>query len=150
MKNKRGRRRLAALLSGILALSCALSSVPVGALDAGELRSADGKVNYALGCTYTSTDPYGENGNISYPDTGNKELTDGELALDATEHKDPRWVGFAGSPQIVEVTLDLGTDRTFNTVEYVSYVYGGAAIGLPLTEEIDYSSDGLNLSLIHI
>ena len=38
------------------------------------------------------------------------------------------------------MTLDLGTDRTFNTVEYVSYVYGGAAIGLPLTEEIDYSS----------
>ena len=144
MKNKRGRRRLAALLSGILALSCALSSVPVGALDGGELRSADGKVNYALGCTYTSTAPYEDSGNILYPDTGNKELTDGELALDATEHKDPRWVGFAGSPQIVEVTLDLGTDRTFNTVEYVSYVYGGAAIGLPLTEEIDYSSDGLN------
>ena len=79
MKNKRGRSRLAALLSGILALSCALSSVPVGALDGGELRSADGKVNYALGCTYTSTAPYEDSGNILYPDTGNKELTDGEI-----------------------------------------------------------------------
>ena len=40
--------------------------------------------------------------------------------------------------------MDLGIDRTFDTVEYISYVYGGAAIGLPLTEEVEYSSDGLN------
>ena len=64
MKSKRGRRSLAPLLSGILALSCALSSVPVGALDGGASRSSDGKVNYALGCTYVSTSPYEEDGNV--------------------------------------------------------------------------------------
>ncbi len=101
---------------------------------------SENKVNYALGCTYTGTKPYTDSGTSGYPDTGNKELTDGVVG--GEKYEDPEWVGYAGNPPEVELILDLGMERTFDTVETVLNITDAATVRMPLTAEISYSNNG--------
>ena len=79
---------------------------------------------------------YSRQPNGSYPDAGNRELTDGLHGV-GIEFSDPEWVGFlaipegAKGPEDIVVTLDLGKDENFQEV-YIEYGYwAGPSIQLP-------------------
>ncbi|MEG2597623.1 MAG: discoidin domain-containing protein, partial [Oscillospiraceae bacterium] len=142
MLHNRFKKKLASCLCVLLAATCVLSSVPVGAIDAAAPLANDAKVNFALGCTYSGTNPYQENGKVFYPDTDHKELTDGVLG--GPLQGDAEWVGYAGKPTTVEQVIDLGLEREFDTVEMVFNVTGKNAINMPTTAVVSYSGDGEN------
>ena len=76
MKNK---KKFASIVATILAISCMFSSVPVEAGDAEIFHdeSAEGQTNLALNCEYSGD--YLDNIGSNYPDSGFKELTDGDV-----------------------------------------------------------------------
>ena len=92
---------------------------------------------------------YSREPNSGYPDTGNKELTDGIHAPGKQFSKEPEWVGFLALPngagterEDIAVTLDLGRVESFEGVS-IEYCYdGGASILLPDTVKVEISSDG--------
>ena len=72
MKGKKLKRRLSMLLSSMLAATCILNSIPVGAVSSRSVIED----NIALGCSYeASVASHG-----SYPDSGG-ELTDGQIGI---------------------------------------------------------------------
>ena len=97
MKGKRLKRRLSMLLSSMLAATCILNSIPVGAVSSRSVIED----NIALGCSYeASVASHG-----SYPDSGG-ELTDGQIGINS--FYDGKWAGWSGNGDTpVEITNDL-------------------------------------------
>lgn len=99
---------------------------------------------------------YDENAPIAYPDTDDKELTDGILAEAVSESGEhytaPEWVGLHGqSPDydtnggFAYVTVDLGAKTDIKGVKvYVGCGVIGGGIGSPSSVEIMVSDDGEN------
>ena len=97
---------------------------------------SDDRTNLALGATYSGTEPF-EN---LYPDTGNRELTDGLFG--SLDYGDPNYVGYAeGSTELI---FDLGYKQTFDEVSFEYICDSGPGIGAPNSVTVSYSSDKLN------
>ena len=108
----------------------------------GAEEDSDERVNLALGMKYTGTDAYSEGGSYPYPDTGNKELTDGIYG--AQKYTDATYVGYAGGNHETELIFDFGYNQTFDEVK-IHYACGASAgVVPPKSVEISYSSDKLN------
>ena len=207
MLGKKRKRTLASLLSIVLAMSCVLTAIPVGAYDSleqtnvesavtsegslpepskssedpeeeiskpvgdsdleGSLEDFNGessemvsvitsdatpmsedfladdeRVNLAAGMKYSGTEPYKEGATASYPDTGNKELTDGIYG--ASDYKDPMYVGYAGGNRDMELVFDFGYNQTFDEIRLYYACLAGAGVVPPARVEVSYSSDKLN------
>ena len=99
-------------------------------------------INIATGKNYTTS----VESNKTYPDTDNKELTDGILG-DATNTNSPTWAGFngiaAGSGETYDVIVDLGEKvnglRKFSVNAHQQYSWG---IQAPSEITIYVSNDG--------
>lgn len=96
--------------------------------------------NKALNCSYTKSEPYQENGQVLYPDTNDRELTDGIIA--GTEYKDAGWTGFAGNDADKFVQIDLGTTCQIDKAEVTYDVELGAGIMAPDSIKASYSLNG--------
>ncbi len=116
-----------------------LSEVEVFGAPAGETPDA-AYGNRALNAVYTKSDPYVENGVTSYPDSDDRELTDGVVGPE--DFRDAAWVGFAGegSPRFVQV--DLGMPCEIDEMGLAYLVYPAAGIGAPHSIKASYSADG--------
>ncbi|MBC8561006.1 DUF4855 domain-containing protein, partial [Fumia xinanensis] len=101
-----------------------------------EEEFSDDRTNLALGCTYSGTEPF-EN---LYPDTGNKELTDGLFG--SLDYGDINYVGYAKGE--IELIFDLGYKQTFDEVNFQYVCDSGPGIGAPNSVRVSYSSDKLN------
>jgi len=116
------------------------------------------ETNVAAGKTYTYTGAYTDpsSGQVSWPDTDNKELTDGIFASKDTDvsYGLAMWVGMnqngAGvvpNSGTVEIVVDLGstvsgiTKFTMNTLQM-----GGPAIGAPKEVKVSVSTDNQNFT----
>ena len=133
MKGKKLKRRLSMLLSSMLAATCILNSIPVGAVSSRSVIED----NIALGCSYeASVASHG-----SYPDSGG-ELTDGQIGINS--FYDGKWAGWSGNGDTpVEITIDLESVQSFSKVEAVTLNNNSAGgIKYPLSIQFDYSVDG--------
>jgi len=100
------------------------------------------EINVAAGKTYTTN----VESNPTYPDTDNKELTDGKLG-DATNTNSSAWAGFnglaVGSGATYDIIVDLGehTDglRKFSVNAHQQHSWG---IKVPAVIKIYVSEDG--------
>ena len=99
-------------------------------------------INIATGKSYTTN----INSNAAYPDTDNKELTDGVLG-DATNTNSPSWAGFneftADTGATLDIVLDLGETmsglRNFTVNAHQQHSWG---ITVPSTVTVYVSEDG--------
>lgn len=121
--------------------------------------------NLALGKSYTKSQLFqqGETVNddgtkawgwldtapVSYPDSGDKELTDGKLAANDSGYGDEEWMGFhSGCPDYTTngysyFTVDLGDSCDLTKlVVYVGTSKLGGGIGVPATVDFLVSEDG--------
>ena len=90
------------------------------------------------GCSYTHGTAVDT---ATYPDTGNKELTDGDLSVD-TDGFAPGWVGASGGKGF-KVTIDLGkeqSDLSVFTCRALKITSWG--ISFPNTMKVEISNDG--------
>ena len=136
MKANIRKRRLSMLLSSLLAVTCILGSIPVSAVSPRALI----KENIALDCSYEAS----PSAHASYPDSGGKELTDGNVGINS--FYDGKWAGWSGHGTTpVEVTFDLGSVQAFSELEAVTLNNNAAGgIKYPLSIQFDYSVDGTN------
>ena len=102
----------------------------------------DERVNLAAGMKYNGTEPYKEGPTASYPDTGNKELTDGIYG--ASSYSDPMYVGYAGGNRDMELIFDFGYNQTFDEIKLYYACLAGAGVVPPARVEVSYSTDKLN------
>ncbi len=107
-----------------------------------DVLADDERVNLAAGMKYTGTEPYKEGPTASYPDTGNKELTDGIYG--ASDYKDAMYVGYAGGNRDMELIFDFGYNQTFDEIKLYYACLAGAGVVPPARVEVSYSSDKLN------
>ena len=107
-----------------------------------DVLADDERVNLAAGMKYTGTEPYKEGPTASYPDTGNKELTDGIYG--ASDYKDAMYVGYAGGNRDMELIFDFGYNQTFDEIKLYYACMAGAGVVPPSRVEVSYSSDKLN------
>lgn len=96
--------------------------------------------NKAVNRPYTKSEPYQENGQILYPDTGDQELTDG-LPADV-DYRSAGWVGFAGAEADRFVQVDLGTTCKIDKAEVVYNVDLNVGIMAPNSIVARYSLNG--------
>ena len=139
-------KKFASFLCALLAFTCIVSSMPVGAVETGiyaeDIESNLLKAtpeNIALGKGYTANVPAAE----AYPDSDN-ELTDGLRAGIST--KDANWVGYNTSE--LELVVDLG-GATFSGVS-IGFLYtgpDGGGVYAPITAKVSYSQDGENWTI---
>lgn len=141
MNRKQWNKRLRTCLCAVLAIACALSSIPASAI------SWDGSdieyVNVAQGCSYEfSVAP-----SPSYGDSGN-ELTDGKV--DGASIWSGGWVGFSGQEN-VDITLDLGSDKEILGVEavFLNDIAGGGVKYPSGIFTFSYSTDGQDFIPFH-
>ena len=77
----------------------------------------------------------------SYPDTGNKELTDGDYSVD-TDGKAPGWVGFQGG-RGAKVTIDLGSvNKDLASFRCRALKITSWGISFPNSMTVEVSEDG--------
>ena len=115
--------------------------------------------NVALGKTYTTSPLYrqgtdykwSDSADITYPDTDDKELTDGKFPADDATYGSPEFMGFAAScpdyeaNKYASVTVDLGEVYALSKLSlYVGTSKFGAGIAAPATVEFFVSEDGTN------
>ena len=143
-------------LGVILVLAMVFSSVAAFAFSA-NAEDAE-SVNVAAGKTYTTSEQFrqggkeagwgwDENAEIAYPDTDNKELTDGILA-EGEEYRVDQWAGWnANTPSVKDgvgynwMTIDLG--EVYDLEKYVAYVGQFTdGINAPTKIEVVVSEDG--------
>ncbi len=128
------------LVCGVVAIACALSSLPVSALSTGETRG--GLSNLALGCSYESSVPaHGD-----YPDPNGTMLTDGVKGGDTIYGTG--WVGWIGNSEPVEVTVDLGKVQEFYEIA-VTTLEGEGGVTYPDYVTFSVSSDQNSFTELH-
>ncbi len=88
--------------------------------------------NLTQGNSYTTTLNY----NATYPDTDNKEITDGILVEGETKYNDPRWAGFGLTKTIrsFDVVIPLGDGNAASDLYKIEANVGGDGIGAGITE----------------
>jgi len=93
--------------------------------------------NLAAGCSYTYDPPF----NAKYPDTGGRELTDGEVSRGFGDGKSVGWAKWSMSRDVT-VVVDLGASRAIERVE--AHVQGGgsASVEFPERVAVSVSEDG--------
>jgi len=117
-------------------LSLAVEDVAAGVVAVDEVALLPAK-NLAADCSYTYDPPF----HAKYPDTGGRELTDGEVSHGFGDGKTVGWE--AGSTvRDVIVVVDTGASRAIETVE--AHVQGGgsASVEFPERVGIAVSEDG--------
>lgn len=95
--------------------------------------------NISKGCSYTIS----PSADIEYPDTDNKELTDGVYA-DSSNYSDPAWQGWYNEPR--EVIVDLGDIKEVQQfIANCLYDRHGEDLEIfpPYKMEVSISEDGL-------
>jgi hypothetical protein len=99
----------------------------------------DNSVDLALDMPYTASTP----ASSSYPDTG--QLTDGTFA--STSYADTQWEGrLTGSSYYM--TVDLGSEQTFQEVDSDWLQTDSAAIYLPSQVQVSVSTDGTDFTTV--
>lgn len=97
--------------------------------------------NLAEGASYTSS----WRANASYPDTGNKKLTDTVVASEAS-YRDSAWVGFnkndASDENPLSIVVDLGEKKRFMEVATNFLSNPSAGIYCPTDVKVSISDDG--------
>jgi|GEM_PF-673042 len=96
----------------------------------------------SIGCSYTVSIP----ASTSYPDNGNKELTNGSYArLDVMG--DPGWEGvYDASQSTRDIVIDLGSEKPVRQF-IADYLYSSSSsIYLPKQVEVLVSKDNINFS----
>jgi hypothetical protein len=93
--------------------------------------------NLATGCSYTYDPPF----HAKYPDTANRELTDGEVTRGFGDGKTIGWARWS-TVRDVTVVVDIGTTKVINAVEVHAQGGGSAGIGFPERTTVAVSEDG--------
>ncbi|MEG2596932.1 MAG: family 20 glycosylhydrolase, partial [Oscillospiraceae bacterium] len=97
--------------------------------------------NLALNAPYTKSEVYSENGTILYPDTDDKELTDGKVG--GTSYGEAGWVGFAGNGDPNRfVQVDLGNPAEIDEITFSYCVSTPEGISPPSAAKAEFSLDG--------
>ncbi len=135
------------LCAAVTALAILPASISLQAFAAPE---GDGEpINWALGQSYTKSVPPSAGGDYMdalREDTDNKELTDGIVG--APDYwNDYNWVHWLGQP--VDIVVDLGDERTFDTFEIVALSHAAGLYVLPSVVNISVSSDNATWDDIH-
>jgi hypothetical protein len=94
----------------------------------------------STGCSYTVSSPADSN----YPDTGNRELTNGSFSRLASKG-DPAWEGYYNANKVQRnIIIDLGSEKPVQ--QFMAYfLYDSAAsISLPKQVKISVSTDNNN------
>ncbi len=99
----------------------------------------------AFGKSYTLTPAF----SATYPDTGNKELTDGQLSSGFGDGRTVGWYSYNPNfaswmmPSAVTVVVDLGAARALDKVEAHLLGGGSGEVNFPSAATASFSSDGL-------
>ena len=117
-------------------ISLAVEDVAAGVVAVDEVALLPAK-NLAAGCSYTYDPPF----HAKYPDTGGRELTDGEVSRGFGDGKTVGWEAGSTAREITAV-VDTGASRAIETVE--AHVQGGgsASVEFPERVAIAVSEDG--------
>lgn len=121
----------------VRALSLALEDSAAGRVAVDEVALLPAR-NLALGCAYTYDPPF----RARYPDSGGRELTDGEVSGGFGDGKTVGWAEWSGAHEVA-VCLDLGASYALEAAE--AHVQGGgyASVNFPERVAVFVSEDGL-------
>lgn len=95
--------------------------------------------NLAADCAYRYDPPF----RAKYPDTGSRELTDGEVSKGFGDGRSVGWASWAQARRVT-VTVDLGAAHAFEQVE--THLQGGgyAAVDFPERVAVSVAEDGVS------
>ena len=97
-------------------------------------------VRLSLNCQYKTTPPHS-----SYPDPGNRKLTNGKSAKSFNWWDEPAWVGYLGN---FEVVIDLGTVKKITCLKTDFMQNSDGGIFLPKTVIYETSLDNVHFTSV--
>lgn len=117
-------------------LALTFEDAAAGAVAVDEVALLPAK-NLASDCAYSCEPPF----RASYPDTGNRELTDGEVSKGFGDGKSVGWAKWSLARDVT-VVVDLGESRQVDSVE--AHVQGGGSAAVEFPERVSaaVSEDG--------
>ncbi|GKU77721.1 DUF4434 domain-containing protein [Paenibacillus sp. L3-i20] len=127
LPSRKIHKNILMVLCIIVILTCVMPAASISA----------NAVNLLAGSSYSSS----VTSDVSYPDSGGKELTDG---LTATPFlADQAWQGRFNQSSYT-ISVDLGSAKTFQQFDAGFYKYTGAGIQTPTQVSFNYSSDNVS------